>query len=87
MKLTPKTELELKTVFTASCVESVANAMGLPAREVYRRMVQVGLIENYIWKYYDTLHTQSREYVVEDVLETLGIWEKQAEMQEGEGVC
>lgn len=27
MKLTPKTELELKTVFTASCVESVANAM------------------------------------------------------------
>lgn len=87
MKLIPKTELELKVIFTASCVESVANAIGRPASEVYKRMARVGLIENYIWKYYDTLHTQSRKYVVDDVLEALTIWEKKAEMKEGDEVC
>ena len=72
----PQTEDELKTTFVASCVESVANALGISAGEVYRRMQRVGLVENYIWRCYDTLHTQSREYVTEDVLEALEIWEK-----------
>jgi hypothetical protein len=39
-------------------------------------MQRVGLIENYIWRCYDTLHTQSREYVTDDVLEALEVWEK-----------
>lgn len=34
------------------------------------------VIKGYIWKYYDTLHTQSREYVIDDVLEALYNWEK-----------
>ena len=76
MIFTPKTEEELRTIFVASCVESAANAVGCPAREMYGRMKRIGLIDNYIWKFYDTLHTQSREYVTEDVLETLSLWEK-----------
>ena len=43
---------------------------------MYGRMKRIGLIDNYIWKFYDTLHTQSREDVTEDVLETLSLWEK-----------
>ena len=53
----PQTEDELKTTFVVSCVESVANALGISAGEVYRRMQRVGLVENYIWRCYDTLHT------------------------------
>ena len=41
----------------------------------------VGLIEKYIWKYYDTLHTQSRDYVTEDILEALSNWEKKQEIE------
>lgn len=32
-------------------------------------MSKVGAIENYILKNYDTLHTESNEYVLEDVEE------------------
>lgn len=70
---------ELKTIFTSSCIEATARVEGCTASEMYRRMQKVGLIENYIWKYYESLHSQSREYVTEDVLETLRTWEKKAE--------
>lgn len=71
-----KTEKELKTIFVSSCIESAARSLGCPASEIYLRMKRVGMIENYIWEFYDVLHTQSREYVTEDVLKTLDIWEK-----------
>ena len=32
-------------------------------------MSKAGAIENYIIPYYDTLHTESREYVIDDVME------------------
>lgn len=70
------TEEELKTIFVASCIESVAEALNCPATKAYQRMQRIGLIENYIWEFYDTLHTQSREYVTEDILRTISIWEQ-----------
>lgn len=60
---------ELKLAFAASCVECLARKTGKPYIEVYERMSRVGAIENYILKNYDTLHTESREYVLEDVEE------------------
>lgn len=76
--LVEKTEEELKTIFVSSCIESAARIKGCSASEMYLRMKRVGLIENYIWEFYDVLHSQSREYVTEDVLKTLDIWEKKA---------
>ena len=40
-------------------------------------MSKVGAIENYIIPYYDTLHTESREYVIADVMEYIENKEKQ----------
>lgn len=60
---------ELKLAFAASCVEGLARKMGKPYGEVYERMRKVEAIENYILKNYDTLHTESLEYVLEDVEE------------------
>lgn len=76
MNFIPQTEDERRTIFVASCIESAANALGMSASEMHRRMQRVGLIEGYIWRCYDTLHTQSREYVTADVLEALDVWEK-----------
>lgn len=79
-----QTEEELRTIFVSSCIESAARARGCSVSEMYRRMKSIGLIEDYIWEFYDVLHTQSREYVTEDVLKTLDIWEnKQIKKQEG----
>ena len=59
-----------------SCIESVAESLGCKASEAYRRMERVGLIHDYIIPCYDTLHTESRENVTSDILETLAFWEE-----------
>ena len=78
-----QTEEELRTIFVSSCIESAARARGCSSSEMYRRMKRIRLIEDYIWEFYDDLHTQSREYVTEDVLKTLDIWEKMQIKEEG----
>lgn len=71
------TEQERIITFVSSCIESVAERLGCKASEVYRRMDRVGLIEDYIIPCYDTIHTESRENVTVDIIETLEYWEKQ----------
>lgn len=80
-----QTEEELRTIFVSSCIESAARAKGCSAAEMYKRMKRIRLIEDYIWEFYDILHTQSREYVTEDVLTTLRIWEEKAGLKQLEG--
>ena len=72
--------VELKLAFAASCVEGLARKMGKPYIEVYERMSKAGAIDNYILPYYDTLHTESRECVLDDVMEYI-------ENQERSKIC
>ena len=67
---------ENKMIFASSCVETAAKKLNMSTSEMYKRMKRVGLIEGFILKCYDGLHTQSREYVTEDVLGALSIWGK-----------
>jgi len=70
------TEQERIITFVSSCIESVAERLGCKASEVYRRMERVGLIQDYIISCYDTIHSESRENVTADIIETLEFWEK-----------
>ena len=69
---------ENRTIFAASCVESVAVALNQPATEVYQRMKRVNLIDGYIFPCYEVLHSESRENVTQDIIQTLELWEKKA---------
>ena len=66
---------ERQMIFVSSCVESAARRRNVSTTEMYQRMKHVGLIDGFILKCYDGLHTQSREHVTEDVLGALDIWE------------
>jgi hypothetical protein len=66
---------ESKMIFASSCVEAAARECHVSTTEMYRRMKQVGLVEGFILKCYEGLHTQSREHVTEDVLGALSVWE------------
>ena len=68
--------IEDRMIFAASCIESVARKWNLPPNEVYRRMKRVNLIEGYILKHYDVIHTESRENITEDIADCLLKWEK-----------
>ena len=67
---------ELKNIFASSCIESAARQCHVSSSEMYRRMKRVGLVGGFILPGYETMHTQSRVHVTEDVLGALAIWEQ-----------
>jgi hypothetical protein len=52
-------------------VGSVADALKMSAKDVYSKMSDVGIISDYIVPCYDVLHTFSREYIVEDLVDLM----------------
>lgn len=61
--------------FVASCVEDVANRLGADYAEIYKRMDAVGMIDQYLIPFYNTLHTESRENLTDSLIESLNRWE------------
>ncbi len=55
--------------FVTFCVGAVANSLNIPRQEVYSRLKTSGILDGYIIKRYDVLHTFSRPYIVEDITE------------------
>lgn len=66
---------EIEMAFIASCVEDVANRLGVPYIAVFERMERVGLIDKYIYPQYESLHTESRENLTNGLIDTLTRWE------------
>ena len=62
--------------FVASCIEDVADTLGVDYFEVYRRMDVVKMIDEYIIHNYEVLHSESRRNVTEGLIDTLKRWEE-----------
>lgn len=100
-RLLELTDIEIRMGFAASCVETAAKQAGCNYKEMYRRMKRVELINNYILRHYEAIHTESRENITADILETLSNWEAsqgitapkgtnlylQNQQEKGESVC
>lgn len=69
-KGTPEFE---RLAFTVLAIEASAQKMGISPSEMRKRLDKVGLIKSLIQDCYDTLHTESREAVANDVVEALKI--------------
>lgn len=52
-------------------IETAARKMGIAPSELVERLERQDLIDSRLISYYDTLHTQSPEYVADDIIETL----------------
>ena len=58
--------------FAVFCIENVADALGKPSDSVYRALTGKGdVLNQYIVPSYDVLHTQGREYIVNDIREVM----------------
>ncbi|WP_414698546.1 DUF3791 domain-containing protein [Peptacetobacter sp. AB845] len=57
--------------FVVYCVENLANYISEDSVKVFDLLDENDLIEGYILKFYDILHTQSKEWIVEDLVEQL----------------
>ena len=65
-----------RLAFTVLAIEASAQKMGISPSEMKKRLDKVRLIKSLIQDCYDTLHTESRETVANDVVEALKNWER-----------
>lgn len=68
-------QMQVVMAFVSTCIEATARTLGKDYKEIYDRMEKVNLIDEYIYPCYDTLHTESRENVVADLIDCLNRWE------------
>lgn len=58
--------------FAIFCIEAVADHLGKDPRDVYAALAERSdLLDGYIARYYDTLHTQDKLYIVDDIIREL----------------
>ncbi len=74
LKVCPKFD---RLAFTVLAIEASAQKMGISLSEMRRRLDKVGVIKNLIQDCYDTLHTESRYAVANEVVEALKNWERE----------
>lgn len=58
--------------FAIFCIENVASKLGVDAQRVYQAFTEKSdILNGYIVPEYEVLHTQSREYIVDDLLDVM----------------
>jgi hypothetical protein len=58
--------------FAVFCVESVAERLGICGAEMYEKLTSdCDILDGYIIEHYDILHTQGKEYIVNDIIELI----------------
>jgi len=61
---------ELK--FAVFCIENIAESLGLKGDDVYKLLTeQSNILDNYIIPCTDALHTQGKEYIVNDIIDVM----------------
>lgn len=56
-------------------IEGGAQKLHISGRDMYSRLHRQGLIHSYLIPYYEELHTQSKEWLIDTTVETLQNWE------------
>ena len=65
-----RTSKELE--FAVFCIENVAQRLGVDAEGVYDALTKKSdILSGYIVPEYEMLHTQSKEYIVDDILQVM----------------
>lgn len=58
--------------FAVFCIENVAEKLGVAAKKVYKAFAEKSdILNGYIVPEYEVLHTQSREYIVNELIDVM----------------
>ena len=61
-----KTDIQNRAYFLSFCIEQYKNKKGITGLEAMRLLDKYGVLE-YLNSHYDILHTQSRQWLLEDI--------------------
>mgnify|MGYP000679445251 CR=1 FL=1 len=69
MMLNEKIKNSKELEFAVFCIENVAAKLGIPAEIIFQAFTEKSdILNGYIVPEYEMLHTQSREYIVDELL-------------------
>jgi hypothetical protein len=72
MLKTKKIETTNELEFAVFCIENIALSLGVKADKVYLALTgDSDILHSYIIPEYEILHTQSKEYIVADIIEVM----------------
>ena len=57
--------------YSVFCIENVAQRLGKTGSEVFQILNSSGLLHSYIIPSYEALHTQSKQYIVDEIVSVL----------------
>lgn len=58
--------------FAIFCIENIAAKLGVRAEKVYDALTEKSdILNDYIIPEYEILHTQGKEYIVDDIIEVM----------------
>ncbi len=55
--------------FITYCIGNLSRRLGISASDVYKKLKESGILTGYIVPSYDVLHTFSKEYLMEDLID------------------
>ena len=60
--------------FSIFCVESLAEKLNIDAKKIYKILrVDTDILDNYIIPCYEALHSQSKAYIVDDLIQIMTV--------------
>lgn len=58
--------------FAIFCIENIAARLGISARNVYDALTRKSdILNSYIVSEYEMLHTQDKDYIIDDILDVM----------------
>lgn len=76
------TSSNYKLEFVVFALEATAQKANIPTEELFDRLNRLGLVQSVLLDCYETLHTQSRNYITDVILEALQAWEEDHKKQQ-----
>lgn len=64
-------QTQKETEFVIFCIENTAMRLGVSGAEVYRQLERSNGISRFLYPSYPTLHTQGKDYIVDEVIQFL----------------
>lgn len=71
MKSEEKIKNSMVLEFVVFCIENIAVKLGVDAEQVYSALTEGDILNGYIVPEYEVLHTQSLDYIINDLLDVM----------------
>jgi len=61
-----------QSFFAVFCIESISDVLGITGDIVYKMLTkESSILDTYIIPHYDSLHTQGKDYIVNELIELM----------------